>query len=162
MVAAGESMEDSSTQGKLIRKVESVVIGALEVLVVLLVISATIILYFLFQKSVRSELAGIETVEELLEGMQRSFAGILTVVLGLELLETLKVYFAERSIRVEVILIVAIIAAGRHVIEIDFGHTGGTELFGFAGVIVSLTLGYFLVKRASGSTSSNAPENTKK
>jgi uncharacterized membrane protein (DUF373 family) len=47
----------------------------------------------------------------------------LTVILALELLETLKAYFAEHRVRLEVILIVSIIAVGRHALEIDFDHT---------------------------------------
>jgi uncharacterized membrane protein (DUF373 family) len=79
--------------------------------------------------------------------MQQSFAGVLIVVLGLELLETLKTYFAEHHVRLEVILVVAIIAVGRHVIQIDFEHTPGTVLLGLSSVILALTVGYFLIKR---------------
>jgi uncharacterized membrane protein (DUF373 family) len=141
-------MEDLSTQGKIIRKIEVVTVRALQVLLILIVVIATIILFVLFLSKLRDQAGHIDSVDMLLPVMQRSFAGILTVVLGLELLETLKAYFAEHHIRLEVILIVAIIAAGRHVLEIDFDHTSGIDLLGFSGIIVSLTLGYFLVKRA--------------
>jgi uncharacterized membrane protein (DUF373 family) len=89
--------------------------------------------------------------------LQQSFAGVLTVVLGLELLETLNTYFTEHHVRLEVILVVAIIAIGRHVIQIDFEHTAGTVLLGIAGVILALTLGYFLVKKAQVAVAPSEP-----
>jgi len=70
------------------------------------------------------------------------------VVLGLELLETLRAYFTEHRVRLEVILVVAIIAVGRQVIQIDFEHTPGMVLLGLSGLILALTLGYFLIKKS--------------
>ncbi len=51
--------------------------------------------------------------------------GFLVVVMGLEVLETLKIYLRDHYVRLEVILIVAVIAVCRQVIEIDFEHAGG-------------------------------------
>jgi uncharacterized membrane protein (DUF373 family) len=133
---------------KIIQKIEVTAVTALELLVAAVVVIATIILFLLLLQGLRNEVTQIESIETFLAAMQKSFAGVLTVVLALELLETLKAYFNEHRIRLEVILIVATIAAGRHVLEIDFEHTSGIQLLGFASVIVSLTLGYFLVKKA--------------
>jgi uncharacterized membrane protein (DUF373 family) len=120
----------------------------MQVLMIVVVLVATVILYLLLLKNLFTQVARIESVDGLLPTLQQSFAGVLTVVLGLELLETLNTYFTEHHVRLEVILVVAIIAIGRHVIQIDFEHTPGTVLLGIAGVILALTLGYFLVKRA--------------
>jgi uncharacterized membrane protein (DUF373 family) len=68
------------------------------------------------------------------------------VLLGLELIETLKTYFAEHYVQIEGILIVAMIAAGRHIVQIDFDHLGGPTLVGAAALIVALAVGYFLVE----------------
>lgn len=150
-------MANSSTQDKItkiIQKVEAVAVSALQLLVALLVVIATIVLCVLFAKRLRNEVTQVESIETFLSVMQNSFAGILTVVLALELLETLKAYYTEHRIRLEVILIVATIAAARHVLEIDFEHTTGVQLLGFSAVIISLTLGYFLVKKAQNLTAS--------
>jgi uncharacterized membrane protein (DUF373 family) len=93
--------------------------------------------------------------------MQQSFAGVLSVVLGLELFETLKTYFTEHQIRLEVILVVAIIAVGRQVVQVDFEHTPGAVLFGLSAVILALTLGYFLVKRAQVAVAPREPARTR-
>jgi uncharacterized membrane protein (DUF373 family) len=137
---------------KIIQKIEVVAVSALQLLVALLVAVATVIFIVLFLHALWNGGTQIDSVEIFLSAMQKSFAGILTVVLALELLETLKAYYNEHRIRLEVILIVATIAAARHVLEIDFDHTSGVQLLGFSAVIVSLTVGYFLVKRAQGLT----------
>jgi uncharacterized membrane protein (DUF373 family) len=78
----------------------------------------------------------------------RAFSGVLLVLLGLELLDTVKVYFREHSVRVEVILLVGLIAMGRHVLEIYLHHIKPVVLFGFSSLILVLAVSYFLVKRA--------------
>ncbi len=133
---------------RILSKLETSVVAAMQVLMIVVVLVATFMLYQLLLKNLFSQVARIESVDGLLPTLQQSFAGVLTVVLGLELLETLNTYFTEHHVRLEVILVVAIIAIGRHVIQIDFEHTPGTILLGISAVILALTLGYFLVKKA--------------
>jgi uncharacterized membrane protein (DUF373 family) len=80
------------------------------------------------------------------------------VLLGLELLETLRIYFREHDVRVEVILVVAMIAVGRRIIEVDFDHTQVQQLLGVSVLMLSLAVSYFLVKRAHAR--SLAPERS--
>lgn len=141
-------MHGIALKDRILSKLEASVVAAMQVLMMVVVLVATFALYLLLLKHLFSEVAQIESVDGLLPTLQQSFAGVLTVVLGLELLETLNTYFTEHHVRLEVILVVAIIAIGRHVIQIDFEHTPGTVLLGIAGVILALTLGYFLVKKA--------------
>jgi uncharacterized membrane protein (DUF373 family) len=92
----------------------------------------------------------IKTAEDLHLVMQRAFGGVLIVVLGLELIETLKVYFREHKVRVEVIVIVSLIAVGRHIIQVDYEHVDAWQLMGLGVLVISLALGYFLVAKAHG------------
>ena len=138
----------STLMGNVIQKIEQVTVIALQILTILLVLGGTVVLFVLFGRHFFTRAAGIGSITDLLPAMQESFAGILIVLLGLELLGTLKTYFRDHHVRLEVILVVAIIAVGRHVIQIDFDHTPGVVLLGLAAVIVSLTVGYFLVKKA--------------
>ena len=137
---------DSDKGGKIISKFERGTIAALEVLVMLLIAAATIVLFVLFVHGVYTQTGRIESVETLIPVMQKAFAGLLIVVLGLELLEALKTYFTTHTIRMEVVLSVAITAVGRHVLQIDFEHMDGSSLVGLAAVILSLCVGYYLVK----------------
>lgn len=133
---------------KIISTIEVTVVTALELLLIVVVAVATVVLYLLFVRNVLPQVSRVESAEGLLPTMQNSFAGVLVVVLGLELLETLKTYFSEHHIRVEVILVVAIIAVARHLIQVDFEHTPGTVLLGLSAVILALTVGYFITKKA--------------
>ena len=44
------------------------------------------------------------------------------------------------------------IAVSRHIIQLDFEHTGGLELIGIGVLVIALAAGYFLVKRNLGRT----------
>jgi len=133
---------------RIISRFELVTISAMKLLLIFAVGIATVVLFLIFARNLVIEASRIDTVADLLPAMQQSFAGILIVVLGLELLETLKNYFTEHHVRVEVILVVAIIAIGRHVIKTDFEHTPATVDLGLAALIVALVVGYFLVKKS--------------
>jgi uncharacterized membrane protein (DUF373 family) len=150
-------MDGTSLKDTMISKVEVTAVAALQVLLMVMVAVATIVLYVLLVRNLISQVSRIESAAGLLPTMQQSFAGVLTVVLGLELLETLKAYFTEHRVRLEVILVLAIIAVGRQVILLDFEDTTGPLLLGLSGVISALTLGYFLIKKAQAPIASREP-----
>ena len=135
-----------SQSERLLRRIEIAIVAALQVLLIMLVVIATIALYGLFIEGVRQNIGDIGTTEDLHGLLQRGLGGVLIVLLGLELMETLKVYFREHHLRVEVILVVAIIAMGRHIIKLDFEHVSASLLAGMSALMLALTAGYFLVR----------------
>jgi len=137
-----------STTERLLQRFELVIVRALQLLLVILIVIATITLYALFFQGIRSNIGEIGSTEELHAVLQRGFGGILIVLLGLELLETLKTYFSEHHIRVEVIIVVAMIAVGRHIIQLDFEHAPAALLLGLSALILVMATGYFLVRRS--------------
>ena len=124
------------------------VVAVLALLLVMVIFTVLLVVAGLFLFGVSDAVANIKTYPELQQAALRSFGGILLVLLGLELLDTVKVYFRDHSIRVEVILMVGIIAMGRHVLELDIHHADPLVLFGFSALILVLSVSYFLVKRA--------------
>jgi len=76
------------------------------------------------------------------------FGMFLLVLLGLELLETIKAYLIEHAIHVEIVMVVALIAIARKVIILDVKAMGATTLFAIALIILALSLGYYLISRA--------------
>ncbi|WP_342764893.1 phosphate-starvation-inducible PsiE family protein, partial [Methanoregula sp.] len=76
----------------------------------------------------------------------------LLVLIGVELLDTIKAYFRENVIHVEIVVLLAVIAVARKVILLDpTGMTGfeyGFELMGIGVIVVGLAAGYYLIKRA--------------
>jgi uncharacterized membrane protein (DUF373 family) len=131
---------------------ERIVVAALALLLVIVIAVVLAVVAYFFVLRVGTVVSDIDTINELQQAALRAFSGILLVLLGLELLDTVKVYFQEHSVRVEVILLVGLIAMGRHVLEIDLHHIDPLTLFGFSSLILVLALSYFLVKRAGFST----------
>jgi uncharacterized membrane protein (DUF373 family) len=136
------------TWNPVLEKFEKIVVVALMVLLALIVAIILLVIAYLFARNTGVVVTSVESVSELPPAALRAFSGVLLVLLGLELLDTVKVYFREHSVRVEVILLVGLIAMGRHVLEIDLYHIDPMTLFGFAGLILALSVSYFLVKRA--------------
>lgn len=75
------------------------------------------------------------------------FAFFLMVLIGLELVETIKVYLERDVIHVEVIVLVAIIAVARKIIIIDYELISYGKMLGIAALMIALCAGYFLLKR---------------
>ena len=64
------------------------------------------------------------------------------MLIGLELLDTIKIYFEKGAIELKVIFSVALIAIGRKIIVLDPNDYDGMQLIGMAAIIVALVLGY--------------------
>lgn len=132
---------------RLMRGFELTIIYTLMVLISAMVLIGTISLIVLLFRNAGARMGQVTDAEALQQVMQRGFGGALVVLLGLELIETLKQYTAEHHVRVEIVFLVGLIAVGRHVIQLDYGHAPMGELFGMAAVILALATGYFLVRR---------------
>ena len=115
---------------------------------------ATIELGWLIIKDIISPPIILLEIDELLD----IFGFFLLVLLGIELVSTLKTYLTENEIHVEVVFAVALIAIGRKVIILDVKEISSLSLLGIAAIIISLSVGYFLVKRAFHGKSSQEPE----
>jgi uncharacterized membrane protein (DUF373 family) len=85
------------------------------------------------------------------------FGYFLLILIGIELLETMKSYLVKNEIHVEIIILVAIIAVARKIILLD-PFLEGVELLNSAGmialgvVIIALAASYFLVKKSETET----------
>lgn len=82
-------------------------------------------------------------------GLIDIFGFFLTVLIGLELFETVKLYLKENVFHGEVILLVSLIAVSRKVIVIDYSKEDPLTLIAIAALITSISLGYFLIKKSS-------------
>jgi uncharacterized membrane protein (DUF373 family) len=131
-----------------VEKFEEIVVAALAFLLVLIVAIILVVVSYFFVSKMVEVLSSLEKIADVQQYALRAFSGVLLVLLGLELLDTVKVYFREHNVRVEVILLVALIAMGRHVLEIDLHHIEPLILFGFSTLVLALSASYFLVKRA--------------
>ncbi|CAN7416391.1 phosphate-starvation-inducible PsiE family protein [Phenylobacterium sp. LjRoot164] len=138
---------------------QAIVILAAQLLVVTSILVATWILYALFVERMTSSLGSIDTLGEVQSAIEHVFAGVLLLMLGLELLKSLTTFFTGFQVQVEIIVVVAMIAVVRHVMLIDLGHTSWTTLIGAAALVLALAISYALV-RVRGQSAASPPPRT--
>jgi uncharacterized membrane protein (DUF373 family) len=77
------------------------------------------------------------------------FGFFLLVIIGIELLETLKTYLKENTIHFEIVILVALIAIARKVILLEpDNYSNGIVMIGIGVIILSLGAAYLLIKKA--------------
>lgn len=126
-----------------IQRFEKVIIVALAIMMGVVVLLATIELAFILVRDVVSPPIIILEIGELLE----LFGLFLLVLIGIELLETLKAYIVDHVIRVHVVFSVSLIAVARKVIILDIEKIPSLKLVGIAAIIIALSFGYFFIKK---------------
>jgi uncharacterized membrane protein (DUF373 family) len=127
-----------------VRKFEQVIVIVLLGLLMLTVASKTLDMARILIKDAISPPKFQLTDLELFE----IFGLFFMVLLGLELLETIKTYLDDEILRVEVVFLVALVAIARKIVILDYATITPEMLFGIAALIIALSAGYYLVKRA--------------
>jgi uncharacterized membrane protein (DUF373 family) len=127
----------------IIKKFEKFIIKALTIMMVVVVFLATVELGWVIIREMATYPFLLLDINELLE----VFGLFLLVLIGIELLETIKTYLSENIIRVEVVFLVSIIAIARKVIIMEIGTEDSLKLIGIASIILALSVGYYLFKR---------------
>jgi uncharacterized membrane protein (DUF373 family) len=82
------------------------------------------------------------------QGLLEIFGYFLLVLIGVELLETLKAYLKKDVIHIRVVLEVALIAMARKVIIEEPNTVPGLTLFGIAALILALGIAFHVVRQA--------------
>jgi uncharacterized membrane protein (DUF373 family) len=142
-------MEESKSTARLnnaVKVVERYIIKTLIGLMSLLLIIATVQLGYMVIKSILESDVFILDLDVLMD----LFGVFLLVLIGIELLDTIKVYFKKHDIHVEVVMLVALIAIARKIILLDFDNYTGLEVLGIASIVIALALGYYFIKKAGG------------
>jgi uncharacterized membrane protein (DUF373 family) len=145
---------------EIVNKFEKIVYAVLMALLMLVLATSLIDLVWLLYQSL------IVTTPYLLETHEliTVLGAFLLVLIGVELLDTIKAYFHENTIHVEIVVLLAIIAVARKVILLDptgmSGNEFGFELMGIGVIVVGLAGGYYLIKKAGITVVSGDPENT--
>ena len=84
------------------------------------------------------------------QGLIDIFAFFLLVLIGVELLETLKAYLRKDVLHVRVVLEVALIAMARKVIILEPDHVSSLTLLGVAALILALGVAFYFERQAQG------------
>lgn len=136
-------------------KFESAITRVLLVMMAGVVLLATIELGWILAKDVLTPPLFLLEIEELLE----VFGQVLLVLIGIELLHSMKVYVERREIHLEAVLVVAVIAVARKIVVVDPKELPEGALLGIAAVMLALTLGYYLVRRTHRENGGSDPES---
>jgi uncharacterized membrane protein (DUF373 family) len=126
-----------------LKRIESAIIVVVIGMMTLVLILSTLDLAWMILEDLVTPPLVLLDVSELLE----IFGFFLLIVIGIELLETIKTYFEEHVIHAEVVLEVAIIAIVRKVIILDVKELPSLTLIGIAAIIAALAGAYYLLKR---------------
>ena len=84
------------------------------------------------------------------QGLVEVFGYFLLVLIGVELLETLRAYLKKDVIHVRVVLEVALIAMARKVIIAEPGTVPALTLLGVAAVILALAIAFYFERQTQG------------
>ena len=131
---------------KLVKKFERYIIVGLLVMMILVVFIGSVELAVMLVERMLSPFPKwiLLNISEMLE----IFGFFMMILIGLELIETIKIYLVDESIHVEIICLVAIVAVTRKVIILDLYKLPPVSLLGIAAIILALTIGYYFLKKA--------------
>ena len=139
---------------------ERVITRILLVMMAVVVVLATIEVIWVVIKDVLTPPVFLLEIEELLD----LFGLFLLVLIGLELLYSVKIFIEQREIHVESVLSVALIAVARKIIILDPKDQTEGILLGIAALVLALVIGYYVVKRShplqSGNTNKDSSDDT--
>jgi len=126
---------------KYLEKIEKVIVLSLLVMMVAVVLLSTIELGLLIIKDISTPPIFILEIDELLD----IFGMFLLVLIGVELLETVKMYLTKKTVHVEIVFTVAMIAIARKVIILDVKELSSLTLVGIGTIIIALSAGYYFL-----------------
>ena len=116
-----------------------IVLGLLGMMMIAVFASCIELVFVLIEELLKPPLMRLNVDE-----MIQVFGFFLMVLIGLELLETIKAYLEENRVHAEVVFLVAIVAVSRKVIILDYKAIPTEILFGMSALIMLLGQGIFL------------------
>jgi uncharacterized membrane protein (DUF373 family) len=142
---------------KMFKNFDKVIVVVLIGLMMLAVLVSTVELaVILFQQLMKPPVLLLSMTE-----MLEVFGFFLMVLIGLELLETIRAYLHEDRVHAEVVLLVALVAVSRKVIVLKYKELTPEMLYAMSALIVALGISYFLVRRALHQHTADTKPSTK-
>jgi uncharacterized membrane protein (DUF373 family) len=142
---------------RFIGRFERVVILGLMSLLMMIVAVATVELGLLLFKDLSSARLLLLDMEETFD----LFGFFLLVLMGLELISSLKSYIRFGVVRGDLVIEVALIAITQKIIILDTSRYGGMSLLGLAALILALAIAFWLVRTvySRGAVLPSAPDD---
>ena len=135
-------------------KFEEFISRALLVMMAAVVLLTTIELGWILAKDVLTPPVFLLEIGEILE----LFGMFLLVLIGIELMHSVKIFIKRREIHLETMLVVALVAVARKVIVLEPKDLAPEAVLGLAALALALTIGYYLVRRAGHEGGGHDPQ----
>ncbi len=130
---------------KIIKQVQKIIVYALLLMLLFVVAISTFEVGLHLVRQLFQPPYFMLDVNKLLE----LFGLFMMVIIGLELLHSIKSYTINEQIPVEEVFMAAMIALARKVIVLDIKSADALLLAGLGVLIIALTTGYYLVKKST-------------
>ena len=128
-----------------LHKFERLVVMVLIIMLAIVILLSVVELGWVLVRDITTPPIFILEINELLE----LFGLFLLVLIGIELLETMKKYYTEGRVELDVIISVSLIALGRKIITTDPKAYEPLTLVGIAAIILALIAGYWVIKKTN-------------
>lgn len=126
-----------------LKKFERIIVISLITMMMIVVVLTTVELGWIIIRDIITPPIILLEIGEILE----IFGFFLLVLIGIELLETIKAYLKTSVVHVEIVLEVALIAIARKVIILDISKYESLTLVGVAALISAVALAFWVIKR---------------
>jgi len=130
--------------GRFLKLFERVIVGSLIFMMIVVILLSTIELGRILVLDIINPPNYLLDINELLD----VFGFFMLILIGVELLETIRAYLNEHEVHVEIVLEVALIAVARKVVIIDVKEYSPETLLAIAAIVLSLAGAYYLQKQA--------------
>lgn len=124
---------------------EKLVTQVLVILMMIVVVCSTAVLAWMILQDLISPPVFLLDASEMLD----LFGLFLLVLVGIELLDTIKAYLIDHIIHEEVIVAAALVAVLRKVIILDIKNTDSFTIVGLALLIAAVVIAYWAIKRTN-------------
>ncbi len=139
-----------------LERFERTITYILLVMMSLVVTLATVELGWLLIQDVLTPPLFLLEIEQLLE----LFGVFLLVLIGIELLHSVKTFMLQRAFHLETVLAVAVIAVARKIIVLEPKEQPQGSLLGIAALVLTLSIGYYLMRRSRREEAAISPEGS--
>jgi uncharacterized membrane protein (DUF373 family) len=129
---------------RFLKTFERVVVGSLIVMMLVVILLATLELARLLIMDIIAPFDHFININELLD----VFGFFMLIIIGVELLQTIRAYLKEHEVHVEIVLEVALIAIVRKIVILEVKDYSPVSLLAIAAIVISLAGGYYLHKKA--------------
>lgn len=126
---------------ELLNMYEKAILIVLTIMMALVVLLATVDLGWRLGTYILSPPLFLVEVHQLVD----IFGLFLLVLIGMELLETIRTYRQERRLRVEIAIIVALLAISRKIIILNYKHLTSFTLLHVGAIVLALAGAYYIL-----------------